>query len=187
MLQRREKDQFFKNHEQSPLTPEQQQRFNHLEYYPFNPALIFEITPEQFGPKANVTMQTSDGQTRHYLRWGKVRFEVDGQPAELTLFLMPGSVDFFVPFMDTTSGSETYSAGRYVEAPRLGNGKVQLNLNHAYNPYCAYTEPESLAVSVGRSPRTWSCPIPPAENRLKVAIRAGEKKPVGNWIEAEHD
>jgi uncharacterized protein (DUF1684 family) len=82
--------------------------------------------------------------------------------------------------MDATSGTETYDAGRYVEAERLPNGKVLLDFNAAYNPYCAYNEPPSL--SVGHEPHVWSCPIPPKENRLKVPIRAGEKKPIGEWV-----
>ena len=69
---------------------------------------------------------------------------------------------FFLPFVDSLAGQETYPAGRYVEVERLPNGKFQVDFNLAYNPYCAYND-------------QWSCPLTPAENRLKVAIRAGEK------------
>jgi hypothetical protein len=68
----------------------------------------------------------------------------------------------FIPFRDATSGSETYAAGRYLELTENTTGIYDLDFNRAYNPYCAYRE-------------DYSCPLPPAENTLTVAIRAGEK------------
>jgi hypothetical protein len=167
--QRAEKDQFFRLHPQSPLAPDQRKAFNGLRYFEPNPALALELPIEVFPEKQSVKMLTNTGETRHYLRWGKVRFTIAGQDAELTLFGSPGDDAFFVPFTDATSGAETYSAGRYVEAHRLTDTTVLLDLNHAYNPYCAYTF-------------GYSCPIPPAENRLAVAIRAGEKTPDDSWV-----
>ena len=70
--------------------------------------------------------------------------------------------EFFLPFVDSLAGKETYGAGRYLEPHRHGDGPFHIDFNYAYNPYCAYNE-------------RWSCPITPAENRLKVPIRAGEK------------
>ncbi len=67
-----------------------------------------------------------------------------------------------MPFRDKTNQSETYHDGRYVEVEEENGRIVDLDFNYAYNPYCAYNF-------------NWSCPIPPAENRLKVAIEAGEK------------
>jgi uncharacterized protein (DUF1684 family) len=107
-------------------------------------------------------MQTSTGDVRSYLRWGRVHFSVDDQPAELTLFYSPESGYFFLPFMDATSGQETYGAGRYLEPHMVDETRVQIDFNLAYSPFCAYNE-------------NYSCPIPPAENRLKVRIEAGEK------------
>jgi uncharacterized protein len=165
---RQEKDRFFKSHLQSPLSPEQRENFNGLSYYDYNGELVFRLKPEIFSEKANLKMQTSTGDIRYYIRWGKVRFTVEGHEAELTLFATPGSDEFFIPFTDLTSGKETYGAGRYVEAYE-DDGLIHLDFNLAYNPYCAY------------SPK-WNCPIPPAENRLKVPIHAGEKMPEGNWV-----
>ena len=74
----------------------------------------------------------------------------------------------FLPFRDATSGSETYGAGRYlldtVKGADLGDdgGRLVLDFNFAYNPSCAY------------DPR-WACPLAPPENRLPVAVRAGER------------
>jgi uncharacterized protein (DUF1684 family) len=186
ILERQNKDRFFKTHPQSPLTPEQKALFQGLQYYPPNPALDLTLPVEEFAQKANVKMLTTTGDTRYYMRWGKVSFEVEGQATELVLFYAPGSEDFFVPFMDATTGHETYGSGRYVEAQRLGGGRVHLDFNVAYSPYCAYNEPLEMAEAQGRDPRAWNCPIPPQENRLKVAIRAGEKSPIGDWVITDH-
>ncbi|HEV8270951.1 MAG TPA: DUF1684 domain-containing protein [Chitinophagaceae bacterium] len=71
----------------------------------------------------------------------------------------------FIPFTDATSGEETYESGRYIdlEIKDIVNDKVLIDFNKAYNPYCAYVSGK------------YNCPIPPAENRLMVAIPAGEK------------
>lgn len=181
---RKSKDLFFRTSQHSPLTREQKARFTALSYYDPNPALVFELPIEENALKESIKMQTSTGDTRYYLRWGKIRFTVEGQEAELTLYASPGDEDFFVPFMDATSGSETYGAGRYIEVQRLTENTIHIDFNQAYNPYCAYNPPLSLLVDPENALR-WSCPIPPPENRLKVAIRAGEKKPVGDWVESE--
>jgi uncharacterized protein (DUF1684 family) len=119
-------------------------------------------------------MQTSTGEIRSYVRWGKVTFQVDDQTAELTLYSSPGQPTFFLPFTDSTTGTESYDAGRYLDVERLAGDHVLIDFNIAYNPYCAYSA-------------HWSCPIPPAENRLKVPICAGEMKPEGEWVETVHE
>lgn len=183
LQERQEKDAFFKSHPYSPLTPEQQALFTHLDYFDPNPALDLILEAEEFAEKPNIKMQTSTGEIRWYQKWGKLNFAVDGQPVELTLFFSPEQGYFFLPFMDATSGVETYSGGRYLDPEWLGGGRFHVNFNIAYSPYCAFNEPVALAMQAGREPRTWTCPIPPQENRLKVAIRAGEKQPTGEWTE----
>lgn len=184
--ERREKDEYFKSHPYSPLTPEQQAFFTHLAYFDPNPTLDLTLEAEEFSPKTSVQMQTSTGEIRWYQKWGKIQFEVEGQAVELVLFYGPEQGYFFLPFMDATSGTETYSAGRYLDPEWLGGRKFHIDFNNAYSPYCAFNEPTALAAKAGREPRTWSCPIPPQENRLKVAIRAGEKQPEGDWVESSH-
>ena len=155
-----QKDQFFKTDRQSPLTPDQKRAFKGLNYFPENPALELEVPVEEFPQKDEIQMQTSTGDVQTYHRFGRVRFTVDGQPAELTLYKSEDG--FFLPFVDALANQETYGAGRYLEPEPLGNGKFAIDFNFAYNPYCAYNE-------------NWSCPITPLENRIKVPIRAGEK------------
>ncbi len=157
---RKEKDHFFGSHPQSPLTHEQRHAFKGLNYFPENPALRLEVEVELSSSKETVSIQTTSGQPQTYQRYGIFRFDVDGQPAELTIFASENA--YFMPFADALAGNETYPAGRYLEPDELPGGKFLVDFNLAYNPYCAYNE-------------QWSCPITPGENRLKVAIRAGEK------------
>ena len=157
---RQEKDAFFGSHPQSPLTREQKRGFKGLSYFPEDPALRLEVTVEEFNPKETVTIQTSTGDTQTYQKHGKFRFTVEGQTAELTLY--SGEHGFFLPFVDSLAGTETYGAGRYLEPEPAGGGKFLVDFNLTYNPYCAYNE-------------NYSCPLTPRENRLKAPIRAGEK------------
>jgi len=157
---RAQKDTFFKMHPQSPLLPEQQETFERLRYFPENPALRLVIPIEEFASKERIVMQTSTGDVRPYARYGKLRFSVEEQTVELTLYADDDS--YFLPFADALAGEETYGAGRYLEPQSLGEGQFLIDFNLAYNPYCAYND-------------DWSCPITPIENRLQVPIRAGEK------------
>ena len=161
------KDEFFVSDPHSPLTPGQKVDFEGLSYYPINEALHLDLEVEEFEDKEIIQMQTSTGDMQSYERWGKIRFEVDSEPAELTVFANQHGL--FLPFTDATSGKETYGAGRYLEPEHLSGGKVRVDFNLAYNPYCVYSP-------------YFSCPIPPFENRLRVPIRAGEKNPEGEWI-----
>src|SRR5215216_4339782 len=83
---RAQKDTFFKTHPQSPLLPEQQNTFEGLRYFPENPALRLVVPIEEFVDKDRITMQTSTGDMREYTRYGRLRFSLDGQAAELTLY-----------------------------------------------------------------------------------------------------
>ena len=156
---RREKDDFFRTNPASPLTPAQRQAFTGLRYFPPNPALRLTTEVEEFPEKDEVQMQTTTGDVQTYERFGRIRFDVDGQEGSLTVF--HNEYGFFLPFVDSLAGKETYGAGRYLEPEPLPDGRFLIDFNLAYNPYCAYNE-------------HWSCPITPAENRLKVPIRAGE-------------
>ena len=157
---RAEKDHHFKHDPYSPLTREQRQAFTGLSYFPENPALHLEVEVTPFDPPESIEMQTSTGDVQAYRRYGRFRFEVDGQPAELTIYA--GEHGFFLPFVDALANTETYGAGRYLEPDYLGGHRFRVDFNLAYNPYCAYNP-------------NWNCPLTPFENRLTVAIRAGEK------------
>jgi uncharacterized protein (DUF1684 family) len=162
---RAEKDAFFRDDPRSPLTAEQRASFKGLAYFRENEALRIrgELETEGVDRNERIVMQTTTGGEQEYRRAGILRFEVDGQPAQLTLYASDDAHDLFLPFRDGTSGKESYGAGRYLEVePPGADGQVVVDLNYSYNPFCAYN-PE------------WSCPIPPGENWLAVPIRAGER------------
>lgn len=166
---RRQKDQFFRNSPDSPLTREQQALFDGLRYYDYNPVLDLKVTVQPFADGKFVPIQTTTGDLRQYKRYGEFTFEVDSETARLTIY--EADYGFFLPFVDAGAGDETYPAGRYLEPEYLGDNRFHIDFNQAYSPYCAYGD-------------GWSCPITPAENRLKVHIRAGEQTPQGAWVEA---
>ena len=157
---RTEKDEFFRAHPQSPLTSEQKRNFRGLEYFPENDALRLEVEVERLFDQSPIQMQTSTGGVQMYVRHSRFKFQVDGQDAELTIYHNEGG--YFLPFVDSLAGKETYPAGRYLEPDELHGNRFLVDFNLAYNPYCAYTN-------------NFSCPLPPPENLLNVPIRAGEK------------
>ncbi|MBB3675010.1 DUF1684 domain-containing protein [Modestobacter versicolor] len=118
-------------------------------------------------PRPTTVGAVVEGLQHVYDAPGRIEFTLDGQQLALTAFngSTPGSL--FVLFTDETSGVTTYAANRSVQvAPPAADGTVTLDLNRATNLPCAYT---AFA----------TCPLPPAENHLPVAVEAGEKKPVG--------
>jgi len=90
---------------------------------------------------------------------GYVTFTLGGKPCRLDA--MTSGDGLFFNFQDATSGTETYGAGRFLDAPAAKNGTVLLDFNRATNPPCAFT---AFA----------TCPLPPKGNRLPTPVRAGE-------------
>ncbi|MCJ7568321.1 MAG: DUF1684 domain-containing protein [Anaerolineales bacterium] len=157
---REEKNGFFLHDPHSPLDDEQRVDFSGLIYFAENPDLRIQVEIERFPEGDQIQIQTNTGEVQTYDRFGRFQFKVEGENAELTVF--QNEHGFFMPFADSLAGQETYGAGRYLEPELLSDDRLLIDFNLAYNPYCAYNA-------------NWSCPITPAENRLKVPIRAGEK------------
>jgi len=157
---RAEKDGFFKSHPQSPLEPAQKKDFSGLKYFPENDDLRLEVKVDLLNDPNPIIMQTTTGGVQQYIRHGRFKFSVDGQVAELTIY--KADYGYFLPFVDSLAGEETYPAGRYLEPEELPGDRFLVDFNIAYNPLCAYND-------------KWSCPITPAENRLKMPVHAGEK------------
>ncbi|HAF63074.1 MAG TPA: hypothetical protein DCK95_12240 [Anaerolineaceae bacterium] len=157
---RKMKDAYFLSDPQSPLTKQQKHDFKGLHYFPENPALRFVLKIEPFAEKETVSIQTSKGDIRSYVRFGEINFAVETRQVRLTVYETEHG--FFLPFVDALVGKETYPAGRYLEIEDQGDSTFLVDFNMAYNPYCAYND-------------RWSCPLTPLENHLSVAIRAGEK------------
>ena len=164
---RQKKDEQYKVSPQSPLSPAQKQNFTGLNYYPYNEALDLTIDVKPFTEKKDIQLQTSSGEIRWYLRYGEITFDGDGESVRLTVYKTPHG--FFLPFVDAGAGLETYPSGRYIDPEHLSGDTFHIDLNQVYNPMCAYGD-------------GWSCPITPAENRIKVHIKAGEKIPDKAWV-----
>jgi len=156
--------------ESTPLTPEQHKNFKGLKY--FEPDINFQFVAQlvKADTPETVVMRTSTERAPEYIEYGVVKFTVEGTEYTLKAYqskkyldVKPDDRSLFIPFRDETTGNETYGGGRYVdcEIPVTGDQLI-LDFNKAYNPYCAY------------NPR-YSCVIPPEENRLPIAINAGEK------------
>ena len=164
---RARKDDYFRSAPESPIPKDEREAFDALPYYPVDPSLRFEdLTLEPYTGDEPETFQipTSDGQLRPAHRAGTLAFELEGEPRRLTGYTFDDghSHSIFVPFLDATSGRETYGAGRYLDIEPEEDGTYTLDFNLAYHPSCVYDE-------------RFSCPLTPPENRLPVPIEAGER------------
>ena len=132
----------------------------------------FDLAPAwrivaRYQPRADalfVDIADSDGRPQRYLSPGTAFFEVAGKPCQLQLFTESDQRRLFILFTDATNAKQTYGAGRFLYAPLPADGEVVLDFNKAFNPPCAFTP-------------FASCPVPPAANRLDLAVEAGEKLP----------
>jgi hypothetical protein len=150
----------------SPVPKEAQATFLPLAYFPIDPVYAVPAAFREDPPEARqkVEIQTSTHQPRQMERLGTLNFTLQGQALRLAAYREVGqSADhLFVPFTDLTTGKDTYQAGRFLDIERSPTGIYVVDFNTAYNPYCYYNP-------------TYDCPYPPKENRLPVAIRAGER------------
>ena len=159
--ERAEKDIWLSNDFNSPFavtnTP-----FQRLSY--FEPDQDYRIKAKVIPSPARetITLITNTGESQQYEIYGSAVFDFDGRSHLLKLLFKEGSEQLFLPFIDETSGNETYGAGRYLDLDFPVNNEMIIDFNRAYNPYCAYTE-------------AYSCPFPPKSNILDMSVEAGEK------------
>jgi uncharacterized protein (DUF1684 family) len=135
-----------------------------LDFFP--PKLKYRVEADfvPFAEPKTITLATAVGMETEIVSPGYVSFALDGKPLRLDVFGDGHDAgELFIIFKDETSGGETYGACRFLVAGLRENGSVELNFNRAYNPPCAYTPYAT-------------CPLPPPQNELPVAIRAGEKQ-----------
>lgn len=158
----------FITEERSPLKGEDT---SYLRFYKpdakYRVAATLTLTPEA----KEFDMPTYSGKKKLYRQYGLLSFKINNKACSLQVLQSQTLIKdvrykdhLFVPFTDKTTYEETYGGGRYLDLlmTDINNGRVILDFNKAYNPYCAYAD-------------GYNCPIPPSENRLPVAIKAGEK------------
>jgi uncharacterized protein (DUF1684 family) len=141
-------------------------KYKGLSYFPVDLRFRYELPLTPNPEPDTAVIASTRGNLRRAARVGWFDFQVGGTACRLEVvrLLEPGvgERDLGIYFRDATSGKETYPLGRYVEVEPLPDGRYVLDFNAAYNPACAFSD-------------HYNCPIPPRANRLKVAIRAGER------------
>ena len=164
---RADKDDFFKTSPGSPIPAAEREAFTGLPFFAIDPAWVVDdiaLEPYTGSEPVRFEIPTTDGKLRPAERAGVLAFELAGAELRLTAYRFAGTDDanLFVPFLDATSGTESYGAGRYLDVDLDDDGTVTLDFNMAYHPSCVY-DPK------------FSCPITPPENRLKIRVEAGER------------
>ncbi len=142
---------------------ERRTHFLGIDYFPIDPSWRVEARWVAFERPREVMIRNILGQEEPALIPGKAVFEREGKTFELLPLVEGADEPLMFVISDATSGEETYGAARFVYADPPRSGKLVLDFNEALNPPCAFT---SFA----------TCPLPPKENRLPIAVRAGEKK-----------
>lgn len=170
---RTEREALFRGHPQSPL-PEAERAGFRARHWPYDARLRFEVRVEDPPTAAGgpgLALPNSGDDVLAFDRIGRIVLPLPAGDAGLSLFWMRGYAGgLFLPFRDATNGDTTYGAGRYLldtgKGADLGGdattGTRTVDLNFAYHPSCAF------------DPR-WACPLAPPENRLAVAVEAGER------------
>jgi uncharacterized protein (DUF1684 family) len=128
-----------------------------------DPRWRIEGVLEPHDPPHTIEITNMLGDVEHEPSPGAIVFAIDGVTYRLHPIAAPGDEELFIVFADATSGKETYGGGRFLSVSRPGNdGKVILDFNKAYNPPCVFTP-------------FATCPLPPPQNQLSIAVRAGER------------
>ena len=154
-------DKYYQDPTTSPLPKEDVADFPGHPFYPVSKKFIvkasFKLTPDT----KPFQMPTSTDRLPIYRQYGIASFEIDGVQYELAVYQnQKHKSTLFVPFYDLTNSDTTYGGGRYLDLKYPRGKKLKIDFNKAYHPYCAYSD-------------RFSCPIPPAKNRLELEILAG--------------
>ena len=157
------KDEFLRSDPESFVPLDRRSWMVPLRYYEPDPSYRVPAQLDVADDQPIFDIPTSTGQFRRMQRIGHLEFVLHGESHRLTA-LLSDEEGLFVPFRDETSRGETYPAGRYIDLPFSPTGVYDLDFNRAYHPTCYFDE-------------QYDCPFPPPENRLRTAIRAGEKLP----------
>jgi uncharacterized protein (DUF1684 family) len=139
-------------------------QFKGLQYFPVRPDWHIQAHFEGYVPERRIPIVNILGMTEEMTSPGAIVFERGGRTWRLDAILeAPGDRELFVMFSDATSGKQTYGAGRFLYVGLPTSDRIEVDFNEAYNPPCAFTD-------------FATCPLPPQQNQLALAIEAGELK-----------
>jgi uncharacterized protein (DUF1684 family) len=142
-----------------------------IRFYPYNPKMITKATVTLLPDEKTFKLTTSSGKTKDAQKHARLNFKLNGKAYTLYTYQLlklkekaETANELFLPFMDLTCGKESYGGGRYIDLSitDIKEGKITIDFNKAYNPYCAFTT-------------GYNCPVPPRENTLNLSVKAGEK------------
>ena len=165
---RADKDTYLRTGHDSPVPAADRASFAGVPYFPVDESFIAEdliLEPYAGDEPVSFEIPTTDGRLRPAERAGEFRFALLGSPQRLTAYRMAGAdgaadETLFVPFLDATTGTETYGAGRYLDLEPSDDGTWTLDFNLAYHPSCVYDS-------------RFSCPLTPAGEPSGRARRGG--------------
>ncbi|UWG47668.1 DUF1684 family protein [Halanaeroarchaeum sp. HSR-CO] len=162
---RSQKDAYLSTDEESPIPADERDSFDGLSYFSLDPAARVIARLQWVRDPETVELPANRGPDIEYERVATLGFTYEGDHHVLAAFRAPNVDDLLVPFHDRTNGEETARQGRYVtlslEDVETGDDVV-LDFNLAYHPFCVYDDEYLVA-------------LPPEENELDVAVRAGER------------
>jgi len=139
-------------------------QFKGLEYFPVRADWHIQAHFEPYVPERRIPIVNILGMAEEMTSPGAIVFEREGRSWRLDAILeAPGDRELFVMFSDATSGKQTYGAGRFLYVGLPQADRIDIDFNEAYNPPCAFTD-------------FATCPLPPQQNRLALAVDAGELK-----------
>ena len=163
-------DAHYRDKEKSPLDKKARKAFAGHRHYDFDLSFVVTAGFNKIANPDTVIMKTSAGTEKKYLKYAQLHLNIGQSHCHLYAYqslVEEYKTSLFIPFKDLTNGNETYGGGRYLEVLIPTGNQIVLNFNNAYNPYCAYAD-------------GYYCPIPPAENSLPVAIKAGALAPAAS-------
>lgn len=161
---REQKDDNFRKSIKSPI--KDKDNFHGLNYFEYSEKYRVNAFVEFTNDTQLISMQRTDGKRSFYIAFARASFKIDGKLQTLMMYKYPDDYQnkpiLFIPFYDASNANETYGGGRYLDVELKNNKSIIIDFNYAYNPFCVYNY-------------QYTCPVPPEENKLNVAILAGEK------------
>jgi len=169
------RDQYLKAFIQDERAPLDSADLPYVHFFDADESYAVDCTFKEATSKTPFEMATYSGITKPYRVYGYLECPIQGKNINLEIYQnvqfasIPAYADhLFLPFKDLTNGEESYGGGRYIDvkASNVQNGKMTIDFNKAYNPWCAYSD-------------GYNCPIPPVANHLEIMLTAGESKYTG--------